>query len=408
MKQRFLLLSFLALATSYTLVSCSNDDDFGTEIVQNSTLTLSFNGENIKTYKTLEVEVKEVNSGATTTKTIEGVNAYTLQLPKGSYKISINGTVVTNANEEVKVGGTSAIDIKTIAENVSITLYIKQFNDDFIIEEAFYTGVKTPEGKNYNSSRYFKITNNTDKILYADNLILAQSEFLTQDDKKPTPFHPNTAFAVKGVMVLPGNGTDYPVQPGDFIVIADNAVNHNAITSTAFDLSKANFEFPSENPALGQVDNPSVPNVKVIYSQMNYNMFFLHSSGVESYVIARFPSGESATTFLEKYKYNYEYVNSAGGVTKKSAYEIPNTWIVDGMNNSVPDRFAQLLTSTAIDAGWTGVGEFWNDASRLGKSVRRNVLGKMENGKNVYKDTNNSTVDFIKNAEPSLKNGIVH
>ncbi len=406
MKQRFLLLSFLALTTSYTLVSCSNDDDFGTEIVQNSTLTLSFNGENIKTYKTLEVEVKEVNTGATTTKTIEGVNAYTLQLPKGSYKISINGTVVTNANEEVKVGGTSAIDIKTIAENVSITLYIKQFNDDFIIEEAFYTGVKTPEGKNYNSSRYFKITNNTDKILYADNLILAQ--FLTQDDKKPTPFQPNTAFAVKGVMVLPGNGTDYPVQPGDFIVIADNAVNHNAITSTAFDLSKANFEFPSENPALGQVDNPSVPNVKVIYSQMNYNMFFLHSSGVESYVIARFPAGESATTFLEKYKYNYEYVNSAGGVTKKSAYEIPNTWIVDGMNNSVPDRFAQLLTSTAIDAGWTGVGEFWNDASRLGKSVRRNVLGKMENGKNVYKDTNNSTVDFIKNAEPSLKNGIVH
>lgn len=62
MKKRVLLLSFLAISASYTLVSCSNDDDFGTEIVQNSTLTLSFKGENISTYKTLEVEVKELNT----------------------------------------------------------------------------------------------------------------------------------------------------------------------------------------------------------------------------------------------------------------------------------------------------------------------------------------------------------
>ena len=40
MKKRVLLLSFLAISASYTLVSCSNDDDFGTEIVQNSTLTV--------------------------------------------------------------------------------------------------------------------------------------------------------------------------------------------------------------------------------------------------------------------------------------------------------------------------------------------------------------------------------
>ncbi|MGV0923372.1 DUF4876 domain-containing protein [Empedobacter tilapiae] len=408
MKKRFLILSILALSSTYTFVSCSNDDNFGTEVVQNSTLTISFKGDDIKTFKKLEIEVLELNTGAKTTKTVEDANAYTLEVPQGSYKLTVNGTVVTTANEEVKIGGSAAVDVKSAAENVTISLFIKQFNEDFIIEEAFYTGVKTPEGKNYNSSRYFKITNNTDKVLYADKLILAQSEFVSQINNNVTPYHPNTAFAVKGIMVLPGNGTDYPVQPGDFFVIADNAINHNVITSTAFDLSAANFEFPSENPALGQVDNPAVPNVSVIYSQMNYNMFFLHSSGVESYALARFPEGETSTTFLEKYKYDYQYVNAAGNITKKSTYEIPNTWIVDGMNNSVPDRFAQLLLGASIDAGWTGVGEFWNDASRLGKSVRRHILGKMENGKNVYKDTNNSTVDFIKNAEPSLKNGIVH
>ncbi len=408
MKKRFLLLSFMAITASYSLVSCSSDDDFGTEQVQSSALVLSFQGEGIATYKSLTVEILEINTGKMTSATIDGKNMHSLEVLKGSYKITVNGKVVTGNGEEVTVGGTSTIDIKGAAENISISLFIKQFNEDFIIEEVFYTGVKTPQGKNYNSSRYFKLTNNTDKTLYADKLIVGQSDFLTSVDHKVTPYHPEKAFAVKGVMVLPGSGTEHPVLPGDFIVIADNAINHNAVTSTAFDLSKANFEFPSSNPALGQVDNPSVPNVEVIYSQMAFNMFFLHSSGVEAYVLARFPEGESATTFLTNNTYKYEYVNAAGTITKKTVYEIPNTWIVDGMNNAVPDKLLQMLTSPSIDAGWTGVGTFWNDAERLGKSVRRKVLGKMENGKNMYKDTNNSTEDFIKNAEPSLKNGIVH
>lgn len=408
MKKRFLLLSFMAITASYSLVSCSSDDDFGTEQVQSSALVLSFQGEEIATYKSLTVDILEVNTGKKISATIDGKNMHALEVLRGSYKITVNGKVVTGNGEEVTVGGTSTVDIKGTAENISIPLFIKQFNEDFIIEEVFYTGVKTPQGKNYNSSRYFKLTNNTDKTLYADKLIVGQSDFLTSVDHKVTPYHPEKAFAVKGVMVLPGSGTEYPVLPGDFIVIADNAINHNAVTSTAFDLSKANFEFPSSNPALGQVDNPSVPNVEVIYSQMAFNMFFLHSSGVEAYVLARFPEGESATTFLTNNTYKYEYVNSAGTITKKTVYEIPNTWIVDGMNNAVPDKLLQMLTSPSIDAGWTGVGTYWNDAERLGKSVRRKVLGKMENGKNMYKDTNNSTEDFIKNAEPSLKNGIVH
>ncbi len=98
--------------------------------------------------------------------------------------------------------------------------------DDFIIEEVFYTGVKTPEGKNYNSSRYFKLVNNTNKILYADGLIIGQSEFLTSVNNNVTPYTPYHKFAIKGMMQLPGSGTNHPVNPGDFIVIADNAINH--------------------------------------------------------------------------------------------------------------------------------------------------------------------------------------
>ena len=408
MKKRVILLSLVAaMATGFTVTSCSSDDDFGVTAKQNGVLTLNFTGENITEYTNLEVEILEINTGAIIKETLKKENAHSFEVAYGSYKITVNGVVIAN-NEEVRAAGTGQTDVTSAVKNLTIPLFVKKFHEDFIIEEVFFTGVKTSDNKNYNSSRYFKITNNTNKILFADQLIIAQSEFLTTDDKNPTPYNKNLSFPVKGVMVLPGTGNQYPVQPGDFIVIADNAINHKQNTSTAYDLHNADFEFPSTNPALGQVDNPSVPNADIIYSQTNFDMFLMHNRGFESYVIARFPTGEDKITFLQKFKYDYSYQNSAGIITPRSAYAIPNSWIVDAENNSVPTKFIHTLTAPGIDSGWTSVGATDSDANRFGKSVRRKTAGTMTNGKNLYMDTNNSTNDFTKDAVPSLKDGIQH
>ncbi|MBW3522570.1 MULTISPECIES: DUF4876 domain-containing protein [unclassified Chryseobacterium] len=408
MKKRVILLSLVAaMATGFTVTSCSSDDDFGVTAKQNGVLTLNFTGENITEYTNLEVEIMEINTKTIIKETLKKENAHSFEVAYGSYKITVNGVVIAS-NEEVRAAGTGQTDVTSAVKNLTIPLFVKKFHEDLIIEEVFFTGVKTSDNKNYNSSRYFKITNNTNKILFADQLIIGQSEFLTTDDKNPTPYNKNLSFPVKGVMVLPGNGNQYPVQPGDFIVIADNAINHKQNTSTAYDLHNADFEFPSTNPALGQVDNPSVPNAEVIYTQMTFNMFFLHNRGFESYVIARFPTGENKDSFLQKFKYDYSYQNSAGSITSKSVYSIPNSWIVDAQNNSVPTKFIHTLTAPGIDSGWTSVGATDNDANRYGKSVRRKTAGTMTNGKNLYMDTNNSTNDFTKDAVPSLKDGIQH
>lgn len=408
MKKRVILLSLVAaMATGFTVTSCSSDDDFGVTAKQNGVLTLNFTGENITEYTNLEVEIMEINTKTIIKETLKKENAHTFEVAYGSYKITVNGVVIAS-NEEVRAAGTGQTDITSAVKNLTIPLFVKKFHEDFIIEEVFFTGVKTSDNKNYNSSRYFKITNNTNKILFADQLIIGQSEFLTTDDKNPTPYNKNLSFAVKGVMVLPGNGNQYPVQPGDFIVIADNAINHKQNTSTAYDLHNADFEFPSTNPALGQVDNPSVPNADIIYSQTNFDMFLMHNRGFESYVIARFPTGEDKITFLQKFKYDYSYQNSAGIITPRSAYAIPNSWIIDAENNSVPTKFIHTLTAPGIDSGWTSVGATDSDANRFGKSVRRKTAGTMTNGKNLYMDTNNSTNDFTKDAVPSLKDGIQH
>lgn len=408
MQKKILLLGFLLLTSSFTVISCAEDDGFGVEQTNNSVVSLTLTGSNISEYKTITIQATEINTGSIVTQTVENTNTILLDLPKGSYKIVVNGDVISRENEKITVASTTRLDVVNRVENFSIQLYAKQFSDDFILEEIFFAGVQTPEGKAYNSSRYFKLTNNTDKVLYADGVIIGQSEFLTSVNNNVTPYDKESYFPIKGMMVLPGSGTEYPVQPGDFIVIADNAINHHANNTNAFDLSNANFEFPNNNPAQGNVDNPAVPNVDVVFTTYNFNMIFLNNSGVEAYVLARFPEGEDRTTFIANYKYDYSFTNATGKVTSKSVYKIPNTWIVDGVNTASPDKLLHLLTSSSIDGGSTGVGSSYQNTDRYGKSIRRVVIGQSVDGKNVYKDTNDSSVDFIKNAEPSLKNGIVH
>jgi len=402
MKKRFLAIGFMAiLASSAVIVSCSkDDDDFGTEVSQKSVLTVTLKGDNIATYKILDIEILETNTGALTKKTLENVSAYSFQLPYGSYKISANGTVITKDKEEVQVGASAEQDINSNVVNLSLPLVIKQFNNDFIIEEVFFTGSKTNDGKNYNNSRYFKLTNNTDEVLYADNLIIATSEFLTSVKREITPYHIDKAFPVASAMYIESTtGKQYPVAPGSFIVVADNAINHTK--DNGFDLRKADFEFPSTNPSLGQVDNPDVPNMKVMFTNMD-RMIFLYTTSIQSYVIARFPAGENEQTLLQNHKYDYSYTTSAGTIRPVSSYEIPNSWIVDAVNNSTDEDFLHILTDPSLDAGWASAFPKFSS-----KSVRRKVLGTMSNGKNLYKDTNNSTADFVRNSEPSLKNGIV-
>lgn len=403
MKKGLLLIGLVAAMATTMTVSCSRDnDEFGSGVVvaQKSNLTITLSGKDVSSYKNVEIEIQEVNTGAVTKYTFVNEAAHTLELPYGSYKVIANGEVIMVSLDQLQVGGTANVDINTATSNVLVNLQIKQFSKDFIIEEVFFTGIKTPDNKNYNNSRYFKLVNNTDKVLYADNLIISGSEFFTTVKRVITPYNVEEYFPIANMMVLTGTGTQYPVQPGDFIVVADNATDHRP--SNGFNLQNADFEFPNTNPSLGQVDNPAVPNAKIVFTKMTFNMIFLYTTSQEAYVIARFPAGENPDTFIQNYKYTYSYTNSAGNTTTVNSYKIPNTWIVDAVNTSRDADFLHIITGASLDAGYTSASPGYS-----GKTVRRKIVGQTANGKNIYKDTNNSAADFTRDSQSSLINGIV-
>lgn len=398
-----LLPIYLTIAVMALLQSCSKDDDNYSGKQTALTLKLS-NPEDLNNVvlSNLTVSFKELNTGKITESSSFTNNNLSIALSEGSYEISINGKINYSAGEStvdaLVSGYKESVVITGQTAVVSLNLFLKTSQSDFIIEEVFFTGTKTAEGKQYLGDKYFKICNNTDQVLYADGLMIAQSEFMTIEKQNYTPNIMAKSFAASAIAIVPGNGTTYPIAPGAYFIIAEDAINHKEYNPGSMDLRTANFEFYTEDA--DDVDNPAVPNMQNLFSSM-----VIHNRGFKSFVIARLPINKDA--FLADYTYDYEYNMVIGGESYpmgESVYSIPNEWIVDAVNLSVASEFQWIVTAPSLDMGWTYCGKVDADQSRYGKSVRRKVLSTNAKGIKTLKDTNNSTLDFSPEVKPSLMN----
>lgn len=396
------LKQFLAVALGLVLLNaCKKDDNNG---IPTEPLSVTFHLQApdkvaITQYATLTLTLTELNKNEKVEKVYHNVSSsdFKLELSAGSYEVRAAGSVNytqsgTTATGEV-AGFVSKIDILTATTyTVPLSLKITPSGEgDFIIEEIFFTGTATPEGKQYFGDQYIKLYNPTNKVLYADGLILADSEFLTVTKRDYTPNIMAEAFTAGSMVQIPGNGTQYPVQPGASIVIAEQGINHKENNPNSIDLSKADFEnfYP---PRVKDVDGVGVTN------NINlHGIFIFNNRGNRSYVIARFPEGTATATL----QYDYEY-KVATKLMQRQALKIPNNWIVDAVNLSTKTGFEWIVTSSSLDSGWAYVANDEKDTSRYGKSVRRKVLSE-KNGKPIFKDTNDSTEDFEILTTPTLK-----
>lgn len=270
----------------------------------------------------------------------------------------------------------------------------------FVLGEIFCAGTANRQGNYYYADKYFVIYNNTDHVLYADSLVIAESDFLTTMKQEYTPDIMPTDMAVSAMYMIPGSGHDVPVQPGGKLLVVDNAVNHTVANPNSWDMTKADYEWYDEstNPQFTDIDNPNVLNLERIYSS-TLTLWSPHSQGFKSYALARMHADRK--TFLTDYMYDYTYhlVGQTGEADMTgSAYRLPNSWILDAVNMSVPALFQWIVTSPTLDKGYTYCADFGWDDSRYGKSVRRKVKA-MDGTRAILQDTNNSTDDF----EPRTK-----
>lgn len=394
----------LTVLSAFLLFSCNNNDD---EVIRSSSVTYSSilpDGIQSAEIVQLNYTFKELNTGKVTEHIVNGNKDLTIDLPTGSYEVSVSGQIKvqldgSESTEEV-VGYISSEAITATDKNKTIQLFIKVAKGDLILEELFFTGTLSPEGKQYNGDKYFKIYNNSDETLYADGLLIVQSEFLTVEKQEYRPNIMATDFAAGAIIMLPGNGKDFPIEPGKSIIVAEDAINHKELNPNSIDLRTADFEIYNDD--MDDVDNPSVKNTLPVFSSM-----IMHNRGFTSYVLARLPQGINIDQYLAQYNYTYEYDFVFGEDSfpmSNDAYRIPNNWIIDAVNLSVNSEFQWIVTAPSLDAGWTYSGTVDRDSNRYGKGVRRKTLSTSANGNRILVDTNNSTRDFSAQVKPSLFN----
>ncbi|MEE1062476.1 MAG: DUF4876 domain-containing protein, partial [Paludibacteraceae bacterium] len=358
MKKEKLLASALMMMLSASLfTNCSDDDDTDdiSEVLHGISLELPLDMSDAK-LDTATAVLTNVSTGATYTINIgSSLKSEDLLIPEGTYNIVVNGTISYMID-----GKSTSANVKANQNNVTVNankklsnIALNMFNSKagLLITEIFFTGTTTPEGKQYSDDQYFKIGNNSDTVMYLDGLAIVESEFMTTSKQDYTPNLMEKAMSVDAIYVFPGNGKQYPVEPGKEVVVALNGKNHLEFNSNSIDLSKADFEFydESENPNFQDEDNANVVNLENWYDYSK-SYFSLHNRGFHSYALAK--PEVTKEEFINNYKYTYTYVftfNENSFDMDGDTYKVPNTWIVDAVNLSVAEGFEWLVTSATLD-----------------------------------------------------------
>lgn len=276
-------------------------------------------------------------------------------------------------DEMMIASGTSASNVKLTNKSKRIVEFNAGSNEPIIIDMEMIVGTSPliiseiyasgPPGSGlYYHDKYVEIFNQTDSVLYLDSLVIAvvyYSGYLGLnyvDD--PEYIHS------KSIWIFPGNGTDYPIQPGQFILCAQDAIDHRINAPYSVDLSHADFEFYKDDAP--DVDNPAIPNMIRIFQD----------SG-NDWLIA----GERGGLVLAKFQ-----VDSL--IPYNDQFLIPYTAVLDGVEYlDDPTRLDKKILNQGIDAGATGGIQFYT-----GKSMERLLIS--DNGRKILKDENNSSVDF--------------
>ena len=326
---------------------------------------------------------------------------------------SVDNEVVFNASEKSRT--------ITIEDNQNISLkLISGSTGPWVIKQIYYAGSNTTTGASFRD-QFIEIYNNSDSVLFADSLYIAEAlgiqnftstNIYRQNNNQydwskaqgmPSNIDANNSYIyTRALLMIPGNGSQYPVKPGESIVLAQTALNHKApftgtdgktITardpSLTIDLSGADFEayyapfLPK--PLASDIDNPSVPNVDVL-SYSGTDLIF-DNPGRMGYVIFK----NKGTTEIKKLpQYSFPTIAPPQANADKY-YQIPIDFIIDGVEiqpSSAASRVPKKL-GASIDALYTYAPN--------GAYSSQSVIRKTEttvNGRRILKDTNNSAEDF--------------
>ena len=416
--KRILFLSSLLCAALCLTTSCEDD-----EVAKKYEVTVTVTADGADILELKDYSLKCLNASGNEMAPLDTENPYvvTYKLIAGAYTLSGFAS-----NDEFNFIGESKFNVANEDQRISLVLKpTAKVNSGIIFKEVYFHGVPSY----YFKDGFYELVNNSDEVQYLDGIIFSQiargygatgSPWMDSIGNKPHDFYPLDSY----VFQFPGSGQEYPVQPGQSIVIATQAYNHGTSTdstkmartlsdsdkpSPAGDLSTADWELniPSKPT---NYENPDVPSLDIIWTNGQTIVFMVPVFG-GPIALAKLPEQyANADAFVND---STNYHSYAGG---KPTLCIPTNCIIDAIDiqRSGESQIVKVFWPTE-DAGYTyATGadpedpdystdfESWTSPAYSGKSLRRKCIMVTAEGRAYFKDTNNSTEDFILGGQPAV------
>lgn len=393
-----LLTYFIVAVFALGFSSCAQFDEIAeservanvsAKVVVNTTL-----GEGVPAPETYTVKFNNYTEGFELVETTDASGIVnTESLIPGIYSITVSAEVAHNGSVYNFNGNLVNVNILNNGQSLTVDVNASK-SGALVLKEIFYCGSKTPSGGSYFRDQFYEVYNNSDMVQYVDGMCIGN--MLPALATANLPVWPDE-FASSHVFFatiwqLPGTPGEknYPLQPGESIIIAQMADNHQREAlnpGSPVNLIGAEFEAYLQSTSLIK-DNPAI----------NMNLAFWPSPS-KQWLVTVF-GGAYAIFFPEAPIDRNTYITPVGQTTK--AKEIPIDWIVDAVELVNDETKIKLKRVPAVlDAGATTVG-----GTYVNKSVCRKVKETVQNpdgsSRVKYYDTNNTSEDFYVTEIPMI------
>ncbi len=339
------------------------------------------------------------------------------EIEYGSYNVIVSHQIEYDGTTYLLNSSLPVVVSEDMADAVNELPVVISYKGSIIFKEIYYYRSRNAQGGNGVSDYYFTIVNNSDHVEYLDGIGVGSHNVFNSGTS--TAFNKywlegdanselRDSIPIYGLgFIFPGDGDDYPLNPGEERHIALNAIDWTKEPNAGpyyIDLSDPNKVWALYHSSLTvqKLPAPGVPRLDFYGNATGANPSqFVLSTSSPAMVLYRIQGDPDKTPFENAQAYiadgptagkpGHVMGNPPNYPIRATAIFMPKEWLFDGVEIKTNATHVKRLRPE-IDNGYIlGIGTNYSGHSYVRKV---DEAASAAAGRTVYMDTNNSSVDW--------------
>ena len=349
-----------------------------------------------------EVRVEDMNTGSryVSQTDTEGISRFSL--PNGLYRINLSG----KTDKEVFNAAADKIVLSGKDLGVNLNVIVSKAGS-VVIKEIYCGGCKKyPQEGDYQADQYIILHNNDYKVQHLDGICFGTLSPYNATGSNPWIDEsglPDFIPVIQAVWQFPGDGDDFPLQPGeDAVMCLRGAIDHTVQYPLSVNLNKPDY-FVCYNPTYftNTAYHPAPGN---LISQDRYLDVVIKTGQANAYTMSN--SSPAVVIFraegmtIQEHVLNPDNVIQVPSSNVDRVVKVPFDWVLDAVEVFDGRSAAnQKRLVSSLDAGYITLTDVF-----LGHTLMRSVdeAATAVAGYEILADTNNSLNDFYESEKQSL------